>query len=63
MKARSPEKVMDVSDEKVSDEDGSLSPLHGDQSVHTNVKVRIWISKVVFQPFIQIQALRCTMSL
>ena len=45
MKARSPEKFMDVSDLNVSDEDGSLSRSMAINANNTIVKERIWIKQ------------------
>merc|ERR1711916_348573 len=54
MKARSPDKFMDVSDVKVSDEDGYLSRSMTIKANNKIVKERIWInrvaSEIVFQP-------------
>ena len=46
MKARSPEKFMDVSDVKVTDEDGFLSRSMMIKSKNTIMKERIWINRV-----------------
>ena len=57
MKVRSPEKFMDVCDEKVTDEDGFLSSSVMIKARNTLMKERIWINRVasefVFQHFIQ----------
>ena len=59
-------KSMNVSDEKVTDEDGLLSRSMMIKANNTIMKERIWInrvaSKIVFQPGIQTMALRYTMS-
>ena len=66
MKARSPEKAMDVCDEKVTDDGGFLSFSMMIKAKNTLVKDRIWINRFarefVFQPFIQTPTPRRTMS-
>ena len=45
MKARSPEKFVDVCDKKVTDDDGSLSNCMMMKAKNTLMKERIWINR------------------